>query len=167
MPPEALETWWLQIGNRAARFPVPPPGATILNYLTRSSSGLRPKDAKKVHNMAANLQDKAPDIIEWIVDGPGASQLELARVLHTLREGRHTNRPIHVGNVFDVEQLKLGSLATHPSFMLDVNLSTRQGLVEAEHAKSAAMFALEKRPRVVTAWHQHVEPYIGRIVKNS
>ena len=167
VPTEALETWGLKIGNHPVQFPVPHPGATILNYLTRSSSGLRPKDAKKVHAMTANISDKAPETIDWIIDGPGASQLELARVLHTLREGRNTDRPLHVGNVFDVEQLDLGSLAIHPAFMLIGHPAVRQALIEAEHAKSAAMFAMEKRPRVVTAWQRYVEPSIGRIVKNS
>jgi hypothetical protein len=44
--PEVLEDWSLEIGNDV--FPVANPASAILNYLTRSITGLRHKDLAKV-----------------------------------------------------------------------------------------------------------------------
>jgi hypothetical protein len=62
---EALQTWTLQIGEDL-EIPVPAPGATVINYLTRSISGLRGKDAKKVQKMATAVFEKEPETAQAV-----------------------------------------------------------------------------------------------------
>jgi hypothetical protein len=167
MPPSCLESWQLKIGDDHPAFPVPHPGATILNYLTRSISGLRPKDVSKVHNLTANVAAKAREIIDWITDGDGQEQLELARILHTLRESDNTSRAINVGGVLKVDAYDLGSLKRREDLAISSRPILREGLVDIEHAISQLLFFAEKRPRTVTAWQKHVEPHIKLILGNQ
>jgi hypothetical protein len=50
-----LEPWSLVLPNERGIIHVPSPHEIILNYLTRSVGGLRPKDAEKVHELAMRL----------------------------------------------------------------------------------------------------------------
>ncbi len=164
---ETLETFHLLVRGRT---PVPTshPGATILNYLTRSISGLRAKDAAKVDMMAANVLIRYPEIEAWIHDGPGRSTLELARVLHTLREPRHGSRTLRLGNVLEIVPFKLDELHEHSSFMAGHrSVRMQRLLVESSHVKARVLARFEANASIVGLWQKHVEDRIGRIIRNE
>ncbi|MEK7599860.1 MAG: hypothetical protein AAB462_02405 [Patescibacteria group bacterium] len=169
--PDALETWNLQIGDHQPT-PIPHPGATIVNYLTRSVSGLRPKDADKVEKLTANIAKKSPDVIDWVVDGPGASQLEFARVLHTLRQPSKDAQAMSVGGAIDIEPHVLDDLMRGEAFIFDVGRPRLlQAMVMATHAKSRFVFWGETKahenPWLMRTWQEQVVPRIDSILKNK
>lgn len=163
--PAALETWQLIVGD--SQLPIPHPGATILNYLTRSISGLRAKDAAKVEQMATTVFDADPEVIDWIVDGPGKEQLELARILHTLRQTKENPQPLIVGGRLRVKPVP-GDLRNHPAFMLHrAHNSTQRAALALARAKSRALGAAESNPTVVTLFQRYGERRLGTVVNNT
>lgn len=166
IPHDALETWTLQVGYDM-EIPVPNPAATVLNYLTRSISGLRPKDVDKVQVMASNVFEKAPETIGWVVDGPGKDQFELARILHTLRESKRHPRDLVIGDRLDVPLIRT-RLEEHKAFMFrESNLRTQRAILRVARAKSRCLHIAESNERVVTAFQKSVEPAIGALVHNK
>lgn len=166
---ETLQTYTLNIPGRVPT-PVPHPGETILNYLTRSISGERPKDVEKVEQIADTVLTNYPEIKEWIYDGPGRSKLELARILHTLRESRTMPKVLTVGEHLQILPLPydLDELYAHPMFMdTFAGEKQRRALVAAAHIKGRAVHFGEKQQKLVTAWLKHIEPRIKKIVHND
>lgn len=127
--PESLENWKLVVGNDTTEYPIPHPGSTLANYTNRSITGLRPKDAVKVHAMAANINKQTPEVREWLMDGPGRSQLELSAVLRSLRyESSSPHFTVLPG--IDVPLYTRSELADHPSFLArDLSAYDRRSLV--------------------------------------
>jgi hypothetical protein len=170
MPVDALQTWRLDIGGEQVTIPIPHPGATILNYLTRSVSGLRPKDARKVDKLVSNIARVEPEVIDWVTNGNGASQFEFARLLHTLRSFRGNPQPLIVGDALEVKPYDLSKLSQHKAFG-DFVRAGRPGLmkllIEAEHIKSRGLHFAEKQERIVTTWQGHVESHVQGLVKNK
>lgn len=82
---ESLRPWRLEIGDVSVN--IPHPGMSLINYANRSISGVRRKDESKLRTVSNALKDKAPEVIDWCVDGPGRSQLELAKLIHTAGVG--------------------------------------------------------------------------------
>jgi hypothetical protein len=162
----ALETWTLQVGD-SLEIPVPHPGATIINYLTRSISGLRTKDKDKVQKMATAVFGRAPEIVDWIVDGPGEKQFELAQIFHTLRESKRHPRDLRIGGQLTVSPLPLAELSEHRAFMFpDADPRTIRNLLSIARRKSRLLHLAESNPRVVTTFQRMVEPAIGSLVHN-
>lgn len=164
---ETLETFELSVEGR---FPIPTshPGATILNYLTRSISGLRAKDVAKVETMTENLLARYPDIRAWIHDGPGRSTLDLARILHTLREPRGHARTLRLGTQLEIVPYALTELNDHPGFMASRrSRRVQRVIVEASHFKSRLLGRVEANATVVSFWQKHIEDRIDRIVHNE
>lgn len=167
LTPESMETWRLYIDDDRS-VPIPHPGASILNYLTRSVSGLRPKDHDKVNDMVQRVSGAYPEVIDWIVDGPGADQLELARILHTLREPDDNPQTLVVGDRITLKPYPLAELLDNPAFMLrDVRPRTQERAVTLAHTKGRVLHAVESNPRVVTLWQRFAEQRAGSIVNNS
>lgn len=170
LPEEALETYSLEVGKDV--FPVANPAAAIMNYWTRSISGLRAKDADKVQQLAGEVFAKAPELVDWIVDGPGQSQMELAAILHTLRfsNSGQAKRELTLGGAPGI-RLRAGSvraLAEHESFMLPNHGSNVQDAVLALAAiKSRGLGVPESNPLVVKLYQRHVERHMGAITKNQ
>lgn len=166
--PASLETWQLQIGNLPA-MPIPHPGSTVINYLTRSISGLRPKDAAKVDELVANIAAKSPGIIEWIHDDPsGAAQIELARILHTLRESRTKPRSLQIGAAITIRPYNSAEIVEHPGFLLDDESRLVQAAVmRITTAKARVLHAAERQQKIVTYWQAHIEPRIERLLRNE
>lgn len=100
-------------------------------------------------------------------DGDGASQLTLARILHTLREPRDNARTLYAGGVIPVKPYCLDELARHGVFMLSPEDQISQQVLAAARAEAVTIFKFEKRPRVVTAWQRYIEPHIQTILKNK
>lgn len=163
----ALETWTLEVDGRY-EMPVPSPGAVILNYLTRSVSGLRGKDKTKVEDMARAVFEKSPEMVEWITDGPGSTQFELARIFHTLQESKRKPTTLTLGQKLTVEPLSYKELAHHPNFLLgSAGAFTQKNTLRLAAIKSRGLHFFESIPFVVTPFQRYIEPRISTIVHNK
>ena len=167
MDPEALRTWSLEIGDDVV-LPVPSPGAVVINYLTRSMSGLRGKDKEKVERIASVIFEKSPETVEWIVDGPGKSQFEMARVFHTLREPNDNPTTLTVGGKLDIVPMTQDEVREHETFMLkDHDTKTIDRALALANFKSRTLHRAESQTAIVTFFQRHIEPKIGKILHNK
>lgn len=169
VPTELLEPWSLHIDGRGFIVPVPPAGTVILNYLTRSISGARPKDAEKLETMATAVFEKAPETADWIVDGPGSEQFQLARILHTLREPRRDPRVLTIGGKLDLTAIPYDELRDHPAFLLrDEDSTTQARALRVARLKSRLLHGAEAHLGfLVGPFQKYVEPRIGSILHND
>lgn len=167
MTTDSFETFGLSIGDTEL-VPTPHPGATILNYLTRSISGLRVKDAEKVEAMSENVLTRYPEIRDWIYDGPGRATLDLARILHTLREPRGGQRILHVGSKLQIVPYSLSELLAHDGFMAsDRPAVAQRAIVEVARLKSHLLGRSEASATVVSLWQKHVEVRLKPFLNNE
>ena len=164
---ETFETFHLMIDGRPP-MPTSHPGTTILNYLTRSISGLRAKDAAKVAAMTDNVLTRHPDLDGWIHDGPGSSLFDLARILHTLGEPRTGARPCRLGTRLEIRPYPLTRLDEHEGFMgSDRSRVARRALVEASHVKGRLLREVGTHPAIVGFWQKHIEDRVENIIHNE
>ncbi len=164
---QALETWNLQIGDTIS-IPVPHPGASLINYVTRSISGLRPKDAVKVEEMASVVFEKQPEVADWIADGPGSSQLELARILQGLHQPHWGQEALVLGNKITISPYTKSELLDHDGFMLsDATSDVQINALRLARAKARALHTFENNPRIVKLWQRFVESHADSLVKNT
>lgn len=162
---EALETWSLFIGNEDRRIPIPHPGVTITNYTSRSISGLRPRDADKIAHVAENIFEKAPEVKDWIIDGPGASQLELSRLIASIR--RPNQRDISLVDGLHIDTYSYGELAESDYFMNpEQSARNRRRIVTEAAIKAMALHRFESSPGVVKFWRRFMEKRSDSVVKN-
>lgn len=163
---EALKSWTLEIGD--ITMPVPSPAANIINYLTRSLSGLRPKDAEKVEEMGRAIFAKSPELVGWIMDGPGKDQFEMARVFHTLRERKRKPEVLVIGGRLVVEAYSYDELREHPTFMLaDRDDEVKDKVLRLAHLKSRGLHIGEGMKWIIGPFQKYVEPRIQRITHNK
>lgn len=168
MDREALETYWLQVGGMTV--PVASPPAALVNYSSRSISGLRPKDEAKVQKMARNVFSKVPDYTDWIETGPGASQLELSQVLHTLQGPSDVRKAesLIIGDVIKVDPLPIRTLFNHEAFLLrDRDPEVQQKAMAWARIKSAALAKAESYDEVVRLYQKWAERLFDSISKNK
>jgi len=168
IPTEALKTWTLELEQFGFEVPVPAPGAVILNYLNRSISGLRSKDATKIETLAQEIFFKLPDQLDWIIDGPGKSQFEMARILHTLREPLQDPRSLILGGKLKISPLKFEELYDHPAFMLrdkDHNIQTK--VLKIAALKSKTLHKAESVEFLVAFYQRHLESIFSSIIHNK
>ena len=164
---ETLETFELTVAGRAP-IPTSHPGTTILNYLTRSISGLRAKDHAKVETMTENVLTRYPAVKAWMLDGPGRTTIHLARLLHTLRGPRHRAHPLVLGTQLQITPYRPAELGQHPGFMNPEMSPGAKGLViGASHLKSSLLGRVEANTAIVRLWRSHVEERVGRIIHND
>ena len=163
---QVLETWNLQIGD-SIRAGVPHPGTSFLNYLTRSISGLRPKDEEKVEEMASLVFEKHPEIADWIVHGPGSSQLELARILQGLYQPYSRQEALTLGNKITIAPYTKAELLEHDGFMLsEATPDVQIAAIGIARAKARALHTFENNPWIVKQWQRHIESHADSLVKN-
>lgn len=168
LPAETVRSWTLDIDGQY--FPIFSPAGAVLNYATRSISGLRPKDRDKVQAMALQLREKWPESREWINDGPGKSQLELARIFQTLRWWRPGEEPrtLSVGGLFEVASGSAPALAQDEAFVLkDADWDTQRRALKLALFKSRLLGKWESNESVVRIYQQHFEPHLDKIIKNK
>lgn len=163
-----LETWRLEIDDH--EFPVAHPAATVLNYLTRSITGLRAKDAAKVDVMARQVFTAAPELREWSVDGPGRTQMNLAAILHTLRHGgshSEEKRHLDVGGALWIEAGTTKELRDDEAFMIpEASSATQQAALKWAVIKSRGLGGLEAQEPLVKLFRNHFESMFDGITKN-
>lgn len=164
--PSAMETWNLQVGE--ATFPIPHPGMSIANYYTRSISGLRPKDAEKVELMAGNVFAQSPETLKWLTEGDGTPFLDLANILHSLREPEEGGAELSIGGRIVISPENYRELAHNGAFALDgVSSRVANATLAIARAKSRALHALEVNPQLVTMWQRFGEQKAGFFIKNN
>ncbi|OGL31265.1 hypothetical protein A3F37_02760 [Candidatus Saccharibacteria bacterium RIFCSPHIGHO2_12_FULL_41_12] len=162
----SLEPWELHIGGNVAH--VPHPAVVPLYYAGRSISGLRHRDVEKVNKIATNVFDKFPEALEWIEEGPGKSQLEFARILHTLSTSAWSEEPLILGGKLRIDPLPLGKLASHDYFLLkDRPEKTQQRALNAARAKSRTIKFGEQFDPLVAIWRKYFERYADVFTHNQ
>jgi hypothetical protein len=167
--PEVLENWELEIGDDV--FPVANPASAILNYLTRSISGLRHKDHDKVQDMAGHIFPKSPELVEWMVDGPGRSHMELAGIFQTFRRANSwpmAKRTLDVGGALEIRAGSVRALREHDAFMLaDAEPNVQDAALLLALLKSRGLGIGESNEDIVRIFQKVVEGRIGTITKNK
>jgi len=161
--PESLETWTLKVGE--IDIPIPNPAMSIINYTNRSISGLRPKDRLKVENMAAIVFEKAPELREWAIKGPGSDQFKLGTIIRSL----NPNRP--AVNLFGTDYydrtLTISELAEHETFMLkELGHEQKCRIVGLAALKAQSLSFFESNPTIVTVFQKFLERNLDSIVNN-
>jgi hypothetical protein len=86
--------------------------------LTRSIGGPRRKYDDAVPTMFENVKNADPQLIDWMISGPGRSHLELAAVLRTVGSRHLRARPVTIGNELTVASPRFRDLRDHPMFLL-------------------------------------------------
>lgn len=166
LPKEALETWTLIMGDDETRIPIPHPGTTLANYASRSISGLRPRDKDKITQVAENIFTLAPEIKEWLVDGPGKSQIELSTLIASLRNPDQADISLIDG--LHVRTYSHDALVEHENFMIpDYSPRNKKSVIGRAVFKANGLHSFESNPWVVTLWRQLAERKASAIVKNS
>lgn len=162
------ETWALEVGD--TEFKVANPAATIMNYLTRSVSGLRTKDHAKVEEMATEVFAKAPELEEWAIDGPGQTHKQLADILHALR---YADTPmggrISVGGVIPLQAPDtIRGLSEIDAFMLpDASRRVQEATITLAAIKSRALGVGESNEKIVRHFQTFFEERLHSITRNS
>ncbi len=166
---ELLENWTLEIGGQ--EFMVSNPASTILNYITRSISGIRGvKDGPKVREMATHIFGKAPELVDYCLEGPGQSQMVLAAILQTVRRANslpHSKRTLDVGPL----RIKAGSvraLMDHEAFMIpDVEPDVRDAIMAWTIIKSRLLGYGESQQWAITLYQKYFESIFDGITHND
>jgi hypothetical protein len=166
LPDESLDTWHIKIGDRPL-IPTMHPGTILGNYVSRSTAGLRHKDARKVHELAHNIVHIEPKMRDWMM-GPGYSQLVLGSIFQRLGSVI-PKKPLVLGGVIPMPNVKLHDMASHEAFMLDdASLASRVAMVGLAHVKALPMRAYENNEVLVDMWQRYnLEDRFKRIVHND
>lgn len=160
--PESLESWNLNIGD--INISIPNPAMLIINYLSRSISGVRFKDIEKVNRLSSNIFSKAPELRDWALGGPAASQVELSLALRSLTPNKKhddvlkINRPLeNTDSLIDSELFMLPELKNHE----------KRQVIGIAALKANSISALESNGFVANFVQRHVEHRIGSIINND
>ena len=168
IPEETVETWHLSVGEHDPHpTPIPHPATTIANYITRSVSGLRRKDSDKIGRVADNVFAKAPEMRDWLLDGPGRSQIELAQAISSIKRvpGLPTGR-LKIGSSIDLPPYR-GSFDEHPAFVMgDSAWALRRAAMGVKRSQAVAMRGAEYCGPLISLWPVIGEPLVQGIIKN-
>ncbi|HYH36563.1 MAG TPA: hypothetical protein VD706_03625, partial [Candidatus Saccharimonadales bacterium] len=64
IPAESMDSGRLEVDG--VWLPIATPPGALMNYVTRSVSGIRAKDADKLERMASNVFGQVPDYVDWV-----------------------------------------------------------------------------------------------------
>lgn len=160
-----LDTWGLYIGQNESPIPIPHPGAAIANYTNRSISGVRPRDAAKIHTATDTVLAKAPFIEEWLREGPGQSQIELGKLIASLR--LRGEKDLQISDSFSLATYAPEELREHDYFTAkNERLCVQRKALCVAAIKSVALHLFENNQGVVKFWRQYGESRTQSIVKN-
>lgn len=161
----ALEQWHIVAEDDEVVIPISHPGATIANYTQRSISGLRPKDKVKMDAAALNVFRVSPEVREWLIEGPGRSQLDLSVAFLSLRHP--LDETVHLIDGIELPSMKWDELIDGP-----INLATQYPRYFRERAvgfaalKAKVAFAIESRLDLVDklnngTFERFMKPFVG------
>ena len=105
------------------------------------------------------------DSVDWIVDGPGKSQLDLARVFHSLREPKD-GQTLVVGEKLEVRPYQAAELTEHPAMLIRDDARIAQAAIAISRFKARTLHTAESQEAIVTAFQRYVERYLGFITGN-
>lgn len=150
LPAEHFDQWHVEVKDSGVRIPVPPPASTLSNYLVRSVIGLRPADNIKVPAAARAVFKQSEEQEEWLFDGPGKEQVELATILRSLRYpnvGAVELLPHHIHRLYSHDEL-----AYHDMFAPSkLGYWQRRLVLAGSLGKNAATRVFEEQPKM-KAW---------------
>lgn len=157
-----FEPWRIEVKESGLSIPVPPPAATLSNYLVRSTIGLRPADTEKIWRSAPNVFTQSPEQREWLIDGPGKNQVELSAVLQSLhRRGRDKVE------ILPSTERKLYShheLTQHEFFAANqLSYLERRAVLIGSLGKSVATMFIETHPQLKALFRQYAEEAVVRL----
>lgn len=171
-----LESFHLQVGNDPVLTPIPHPGTTLLNYLTRSISGLRPKDTEKILG-TEDVQGLArtvlaiPGMKEWIFECPGKELVRFAAILHGMRQGIRHQDALVLDKTVAIEPVDPRTVRWAPEFLDkrgDYKPSARMSAVmTAARLKSRGLHFLESREKMGPPFKRGVEHVIQNLLKTN
>lgn len=170
--PEVMETWYVPVtsGGQTTAVPIPHPGASILNYVTRSVSSIRPKDALKLGTIANNVSRNIPEMGEWIHDGPGREQLAFARILHSLRHQHGSDaQNITLGNLINEPTVDVVSVLADSRYSMvsSMPIQAHRMILSIMRTKARVIHWGESNEHIVKMFQDVFEKKFDRIVKNN
>jgi len=171
-PSDSLETWYVDDKKNGAVFPVSHPARTVTDNLTRSIAGVRHKYDEIIPGIVDNMLNKDPELINWMLDGPGSGMIALAGVLRTLgwKKFRNEVRPIILSNVKDIKIIppNFQTLIDDPSFLLrEASEDVKYWALRVSRLKTAYLFGPAER-HVQDIWERYnLERFFGKIVGNN
>lgn len=169
-PSDTLETWHLINGNEPP-VPVPHPAMMVLNNTTRSIAGMRKKYDGKAVAMTDNMLNLNPELVDWMIDGPGMSHLVLAGALRSLGWKRivHDVRPLRLSDKRNLTIMPPApeSLVDDPTFLLkEVPKRIQKTALALARLKSAGFVGPVER-HLQDFWERHnLESHFKNIVRN-
>jgi hypothetical protein len=167
--PDTMESWKVEIGGEI--YPVVNPASAILNYLTRAIWGLRHKDFDKVQEMARLVFAKAPEMVDYAIDGPLKSQMELAGILQTLRRANswpRSKRTLNVGGAIEIRAGSVRFLREHDAFILrDADRNIQDLALLWAITKSRSVGTGESFEKIGEIFQRYFEKPLDFITKNQ
>lgn len=169
-PSEALVTWHL-INGEEPPIPIPHPAMMVLNNSTRSIAGMRKKYDSKAMTMTDNMLSHDPELVDWMIDGPGKSHLALAGALRALGWKRVVRevKPLRLSMLRDITIQPPASetLVDDPTFLLrEAPRSLQKRTLALARLKSAGFVGPVER-HFQDFWERHnLESHFKNIVRN-
>lgn len=167
--PDTVRPWEVEVDGE--EYPVVNPATAIVNYLTRSMTGLRPKDFDKVQEMARQVFGKSPEMVEYVIDGPLKSQMELAGIFQTLRWSNswpQSKRTLDVGGILQIKSGSINGLREHEAFLLrDADDDTQLRVLTLAIIKSRVVGTGESFEKIVELYQRFAENPLDFIAKNK
>jgi hypothetical protein len=160
--PESLETWTLIY--RDMYLPISNPAMSIISYTNRLITGVRPKDSLKLGVMISNVFSKSPELLDWAIEGPGASQLNLGLLLRSLTPNKKHK------DLFELREpvVPLLKLAEHESFMLpELSLAMKRMVIGQVAIKAFLLSMVESMPVINKLSREFAQHHPGLIVNND
>jgi hypothetical protein len=103
-----------------------------------------------------------------MVDGPATGQIEMVRVLHTLRESKRNPKVLTVGGKLIVAALQYEELIDQPSFMLQgADRKTQSRAIKIASFKSRGLHMAESIEPAVKLFQKYVQPRIDSVIHNK
>lgn len=172
LPEAALKPCTINIGDRYS-YQAMPFGTILGDYLTRSCASLRKRNVSKVDQAVTQVLQKSPETREWIMDGPGAKQLELAGIYLALRRAWHSRRPLILGDADSQAHLEVRpadhhKLAEHPMFLLkDAEPTVQRTALAIARLRALATARVEDSTAATDFWLEHIMPHLRRSIHHT
>ncbi len=159
--PDSLKPW--RVESNDFSFHIPHPAMSWLNYCSRSIGGVRAKDVDKVGQLTERLEADLPDFYEWIFDGPGKSQFELSKLIHSAGVGMEPLNQI-LPDSRAVKAIGIDGIIESEYFMLGENSVATQRVALGQFALKANLLRFFESSGTVRALFQK---YAERSIASS
>ena len=128
----------------------------------------RKLDAEKVELMAENVFAQSSETLKWLTEGDGTPFLDLANILHSLREPEEGGVELSIGGRIVITPENYRELTNNGAFAPGgVSSRVANATLAVARAKSRALHALEVNPQLVTMWQRFGEQKASFFIKNN